>query len=105
SLTKRKHDFVLFEIGRAEKPKRLGAKRAAARVTPMILRKVIIILTVIAAVLAVGHARALVNVEQIVAEKVKPILPTNGRAGGVAVAVRMNGKTDFFNYGFANLAR
>src|SRR4029077_20111256 len=44
------------------------------------------------------------NVEQIVAEKVKPILPERG-GGGVAVAVRMNGKTDFFNYGFANDAR
>jgi beta-lactamase class C len=45
------------------------------------------------------------NVEQIVAQKVQPILPVNGKGGGVAVAVRMNGETRFFNYGFANDAR
>ena len=45
------------------------------------------------------------NVEQIVAQNVQPILPANGKGGGVAVAVRMNGETRFFNYGFANDAR
>lgn len=45
------------------------------------------------------------NIEQIVAGNVKPILPENGRGGGVAAAVRMNGETRFFNYGFANDAR
>jgi beta-lactamase class C len=45
------------------------------------------------------------NVEQIIAQKVQPILPENGKGGGVAVAVRMNGETRFFNYGFANDAR
>jgi beta-lactamase class C len=45
------------------------------------------------------------NVEAIVAQNVRPLLPQNGRGGGVAVAVRMNGKTQFFNYGFANLSR
>jgi hypothetical protein len=30
------------------------------------------------------------NVEQIIAQKVQPILPENGKGGGVAVAVRMN---------------
>jgi beta-lactamase class C len=50
-------------------------------------------------------ARAQVDVEQIVAQKVQPILPESGKGGGVAVAVRMNGETRFFNYGFANLAR
>ena len=45
------------------------------------------------------------NVEAIVAQNVRPLLPQNGIGGGVAVAVRMNGKTQFFNYGFANLSR
>ena len=45
------------------------------------------------------------NVEQVIAQKVQPILPENGKGGGVAVAVRMNGETRFFNYGFANDAR
>ena len=48
-------------------------------------------------------ARAQVDVEQIVAQKVQPILPESG-GGGVAVAVRMDGKTLFFNYGLADAA-
>ena len=44
------------------------------------------------------------NVEAIVDQNVRPILP-NGKGGGVAVAVRINGETRFFNYGFANDAR
>jgi beta-lactamase class C len=54
-----------------------------------------------AAVSVRGHG----NVEAIVAQNVRPLSPQNGRGGGVAVAVRMNGKTQFFNYGFANLSR
>ena len=50
-------------------------------------------------------ARGQGNVEAIVAQNVRPLLSQNGRGGGVAVAVRMNGKTQFFNYGFANLSR
>ena len=45
------------------------------------------------------------NVETIVAQNVRPLLLRNSRGRGVAIAVRMNGKTQFFNYGFANLAR
>src|SRR5690242_9385202 len=45
------------------------------------------------------------NVEAIVAQSVRPLLPQNGRGSGVAVAVRMDGRTQFFNYGFANLGR
>src|SRR4029453_6936914 len=59
----------------------------------------------IGAVLAAVPARGQENVEAIVAQNVRPLLPQNGRGGGVAVAVRMNGKTQFFNYGFANLSR
>jgi beta-lactamase class C len=60
---------------------------------------------VIAAVVACALARGQGNVEAIVAQNVRPILPANGKGGGVAVAVRMNGETRFFNYGFANDAR
>jgi beta-lactamase class C len=54
--------------------------------------------------LAAAPARAQVNIEPIVAQKIQPILPENGKGGGVAVAVRMNGKISFFNYGMANNA-
>src|SRR5262245_51306327 len=64
------------------------------------------ILTIlIGALLAAAPARGQDNVEATVAQNVRPMLPENGRGGGVAVAVRMDGKTEFFNYGFANDAR
>jgi beta-lactamase class C len=55
--------------------------------------------------LAVLPVRGQENIEAIVAQNVRPLLPQNGKGGGVAVAVHMNGKTQFFNYGFANLGR
>lgn len=45
------------------------------------------------------------NIQAIIEQNVRPLLPQNGRGGGVAVGVRMNGRTEFFNYGFANLSR
>jgi beta-lactamase class C len=42
--------------------------------------------------------------EQIAAREVAAMLPGNG-AGGVAVAVRIDGQTSFFNHGAADLAR
>ena len=59
----------------------------------------------IGALLAAVPVRGQGNVEAIVAQNVRPLLPQNGKGGGVAVAVRMNGETQFFNYGFANLSR
>jgi beta-lactamase class C len=59
----------------------------------------------IGALLAAAPVRGQDNVEAIVAQKVQPIVPGNGKGGGVAVAVRINGETRFFNYGFANDAR
>lgn len=70
----------------------------------MILRE-IIIPTVIGTLLTTAAVHGQGNVEQIVAQKVQPILPGNGKGGGVAVAVRMNDKTQFFNYAFANDAK
>src|SRR6476469_1031112 len=61
------------------------------------------ILTIlIGALLAVVAVRGQEHVEGIVAQNIRPILPANGKGGGVAVAVRINGETRFFNYGFAN---
>jgi beta-lactamase class C len=59
----------------------------------------------IGALLAAVPGRGQGNVEAIVAQNVRPLLPQNGRGGGVAVAVRINGNTQVFNYGFANLSR
>ena len=55
-----------------------------------------VIAIVIGALLVAAPASAQVNVEQIVAQKVQPILPKSGMGGSVAVAVRINGKTSFF---------
>src|ERR1044071_3531630 len=66
-----------------------------------VIRTNVVIAIVMGALLAAGLIQAQVNVEQIVAQKVQPILPKGG-GGGVAVAVQMNGKTQFFNYGMAD---
>lgn len=68
------------------------------------IRTHFVIAAVIGTLLSSGPGRAQVNVEEIVAQKVEPILPEKG-GGGVAVAVRMDGKTEFFNYGLADLAK
>ena len=68
------------------------------------IRTDIVIVTAIGALLTSGSAYAQVNIEQIVAQKIQPILPKGG-GGGVAVAVRMDGKTSFFNYGMAENAQ
>ncbi len=49
---------------------------------------------------AVGADR---HAERIVARQVEPIVPSDG-AGGVAVALRIDGSTLFFNYGLADRA-
>jgi len=65
----------------------------------------LLIITIIWALLSAAPLHAQVNIEQIVKEKVQPILPKNGEGGGVAVAVRISGKTSFFNYGMADNAQ
>src|SRR5213594_4358410 len=70
------------------------------------IRVDIVISIVIGVLLTGGSARAQgLNVEQIVKQKIQPILPKNGEGGGVAVAVRMDGRTSFFNYGMASNAQ
>jgi beta-lactamase class C len=59
----------------------------------------------ITALFAVAPVRGQGSIDAIVAQNVRSLLPQNGRGGGVAVAIRMNGRAQFFNYGFANLSR
>jgi beta-lactamase class C len=84
---------------RGSKTKRLLERMVEA------IRTAVLIGTLIGALLTAAPTRAQVNIEQIVAQKVQPILPKNGEGGGVAVAVQMNGKTSFFNYGMADNAQ
>ncbi len=69
------------------------------------IRTAFLTIAIIGVPLIAAPARAQVNIEQIVRQKVQAILPKNGEGGGVAVAVRMDGKTQFFNYGFADNAQ
>jgi beta-lactamase class C len=54
---------------------------------------------------ATDASRAMTDgeVARIVAREITPMMPASG-AGGIAVAVRTEGRTLFFNYGFADLA-
>jgi beta-lactamase class C len=70
----------------------------------MNVRRIIVVI-LIGTALSAAPAHGQGNVEQVIGQKVQPILPGNGKGGGVAVAVRINGETRFFNYGFANDAR
>jgi beta-lactamase class C len=81
-----------------------GKSTLAPRKNQTMIRTTVVIATAIGVLLTVGSAQAEVNVEQIVAQKVQPILPKGGGVG-VAVAVRMNGNTQFFNYGMADNAQ
>lgn len=82
---------------------RIAKTGGAVKNRAMNRTKIFAILT--GALLAAVPVHGQGDVEAIVAQSVRPILPGNGRGGGAAVAVRMNGKTQFFNYGFANDAR
>jgi beta-lactamase class C len=57
----------------------------------------------IAASAVVCHAQADKAVEQIIARRIQAVLPAD-QAAGAAVAVRIEGRTQFFNYGVADLA-
>jgi beta-lactamase class C len=64
-----------------------------------------LIATILAGLAGAAPSRAQTDadVERVVAGKVRAMLPDNGE-GGVAVAVRIDGRTLFFNYGAADLA-
>jgi beta-lactamase class C len=53
--------------------------------------------------LSPAHAQTDRTIEQIVGAAVSPMLPANG-AGGVAVALRIDGRTLFFNHGYGDTA-
>src|SRR3954470_14620060 len=53
---------------------------------------------------SVAQAQSPTSVEHIVAQKVQPMLPEDA-SSGVAVAVRIDGKTEFFNFGTADRAK
>jgi beta-lactamase class C len=84
---------------RGSKPKRLFEHIWEA------IRTAFVISILIGSLLTAAPVDAQVNIEQIVAQKVQSILPKNSEGGEVAVAVRMNGKTSFFNYGMADNAQ
>src|SRR5262249_43473230 len=60
-------------------------------------------LATVAAPIEGSRAMTDAEVERLVARDIKTIVPADG-AGGVAVVVRIAGRTLFFNYGFADLA-
>ncbi len=62
-------------------------------------------LTLALAAAPVEGSRAMTDgeVERLVAQDIRPIVPADG-AGGAAVAVRIDGRTLLFNYGFADRA-
>jgi beta-lactamase class C len=87
------------------KPKLLDQVRNLMRLRPPVIRTAFLIIAAVGALLTAAPVRAQVDVQQIVTQKVQAILPKNGESGGVAVAVRMDGKTSFFNYGMADNAQ
>src|ERR1051325_5663670 len=62
-----------------------------------------LVLATVAAPIEGARAMTDGEVERLVAKDIAAIVPAD-RAGGVAVAVRIDGRTLFFNYGFADLA-
>jgi beta-lactamase class C len=101
-----------YPIVRGEVSSRSGPQKAKVDSTFVqinllsrtMIRTDIITVAAIAALVTAGPVRAQLNIEQIVRQKIQLILPKGG-GGGVAVAVRMDGKTSFFNYGMADNAQ
>jgi len=62
-----------------------------------------LMIALMAGTVAVARAQTDGDVERIVSRHVNAILPANG-AGGAAVALRIEGRTIFFNYGWADHA-
>jgi beta-lactamase class C len=70
---------------------------------PAIAPATALVLAILAAPSEGARAMTDGEVEKIVAQSIAAIVPADG-AGGVAVVVRIDGRTLFFNYGFADLA-
>jgi beta-lactamase class C len=70
---------------------------------PAIAPIIALVLAIVAAPIEGARAMSDGEVERIVARDIKAIVPADG-AGGVAVVVRIEGRTLFFNYGFSDLA-
>lgn len=70
---------------------------------PAIAAIIALVLATVAAPIEGARAMTDGEVERLVAQEITPIVPADG-AGGVAVVVRIEGRTLFFNYGFADLA-
>ena len=70
---------------------------------PAIAALIALVLATVAAPIEGARAMTDGEVERLVAKDIAAIVPAD-RAGGVAVAVRIDGRTLFFNYGFADLA-
>src|SRR6188474_459330 len=99
-VVKRASSKTCFPRGRAT-----ALKRPAKAVKNRGMNRTKISAMLIGALVAALPVRGQGDVEAIVAQNVRPILPANGKGGGVAVAVRINGETRFFNYGFADDAK
>ena len=69
----------------------------------MRLARLAIAALLIAAPAAPARADVDAEVEHLIARELQPIIPADG-AGGIAVAVRIGGRTLFFNHGFADRA-
>ena len=62
-----------------------------ATVAPMILKNVVVPSLIALVLSGIRAAAQEPNLDQIISQKIQPIVPKNGEGGGVAVAVRMNG--------------
>jgi beta-lactamase class C len=70
----------------------------------MIMRRLaILILPVLAAATTAARADPVAAVEHLVAREINEVLPADG-IGGAAIAVRIDGRTLFFNYRWADVA-
>ena len=67
------------------------------------LLQITYIAALVAGASAPSRAETVCEIEEIVARQIHTILPP-GEAGGIAVAVRIDGRTLFFNYGLADVA-
>ena len=63
----------------------------------------VLAMATIPAMTATTYPQSKSSVAQVVAREVAPLLPAD-EAGGVAVAVRIGGRTLFYNFGLADLA-